>query len=381
MGDPLRIQKTIPTLRRILDQKPRSLIIMSHLGRPKGNVKRKFSLQPVVPVLESLLGQDVRFETNYLSEKFLSEAQRFNNGEVILLENLRFNIEEEGKGVGKNKKKIKADKTAVVEFRRKLSALGDVYIFDAFGTAHRAHSSVVGVDLPVRAAGLLMKKELESFGVLEGPRHPFVAILGGAKVADKIPVIKNLLRKVSDIIIGGGMAFTFVKVLHGVDIGNSLYDEEGAKLVPKLMEEARLWGARIHLPDDFVIAREFKADAEAQYSVTSVPKGWMGLDIGTRTITRYIRLLDSAQTIVANGPMGVFEWERFSHGTWAVMAKVAQRTNQGATTIIGGGDSALAAKQFGLVDSIGHVSTGGGASLELLQGKILPGIAALSSKL
>merc|ERR1719420_2060256 len=212
-----------------------------------------------------------------------------------MLENLRFNIEEEGKGVDKNKKKIKADKAKVKAFRAKLSTLGDVYIFDAFACAHRAHSSVVGVNLPVRAGGYLMKKELTEFGtVLENPQRPFVAILGGAKVQSKIPVIRNLVRKVDHIIIGGGMAFTFAKVLNGTGIGASLFDEEGAKTVHELMTEAERWGTKIHLPVDFVAADKFDENANAQYCVESITEGWMGLDIGTRTVTNYVNVLNDA---------------------------------------------------------------------------------------
>jgi len=370
--DDRRIRETIPTLNRILSQDPKYLVICSHLGRPKGNVVAKMSLRPVRDRLSKILGRPVRFMTNWRG-KNLSEFKR---GEVILLENLRFNLEEEGKGY-KGKTKVKADKAAIASFRNDLAALGEVFVFDAFATAHRAHSSVVGLKkMDVCVTGLLMKKELDAYSVLEKPKRPFCAVLGGAKIFDKASVIKNLIKKVDHIIIGGAMAFSFLK-LEGMEIGNSLYDESAAELVPEIMRLAKEKGVTIHLPEDFVVAPEFKETALDSYSASCVPKGMMGLDIGRRSILKFLSVLDGCGTVIANGPMGVFEWNRFALGTWAILSKMNSMRN--SITIAGGGDTSAAAKKFRL-SHLTHISTGGGASLALLEGKVLPGIDALSSK-
>jgi len=368
--DDRRIRATIPTLERILSQDPKSLVICSHLGRPKGNVVETMSLRPVISVLSKYLGRPVHFMSNWRGQ----DLHEYNQGEVILLENLRFHIEEEGKGL-RGKKKVKADKGAVVSFRRDLASLGEVYVFDAFATAHRAHSSVVGLrNLDVRVAGYLMKKELDAFSVLEAPKRPFCAVLGGAKVKDKVPVIVNLLKKVDHIIIGGGMAFSFLKI-QGVDIGNSLFDESAAEEVPEIIRMAKQSGVALHLPEDFVVAPRFAEDAPDHYSHGSVPEGMMGLDIGRRTIEKFVKVLDGCSTIIANGPMGVFEWNQFALGTESVLKKM--NSMKEAVTIVGGGDTAAAVKKFRLT-KMTHVSTGGGASLALLEGKSLPGIESLS---
>jgi len=300
---------------------------------------------------------------------------------VFLLENLRFHAEEEGSGIDEAGKKFKPSAEAIAAFRASLTTLGDVYVNDAFGTAHRAHSSMVGVDLPNRAAGYLMKKELDYFAAtLEAPKPPFLAILGGAKVSDKIQLIHNLLDKVNEMIIGGGMAFTFKKVIEGVSIGDSLFDEEGAKIVGDLLATAAAKGVTIHLPFDFVIADAFKEDATFR-SVTQaegIPAGWRGLDIGDGSAAQFAEVIGRANTILWNGPMGVFEWANFEKGTKAVMDAVVAATARGAITVIGGGDTATCAAKFGTEDKLSHVSTGGGASLELLEGKTLPGVAALT---
>jgi len=301
---------------------------------------------------------------------------------VILLENLRFHVEEEGKGVGPNGEKIKAEKDAIAKFRESLTKLGDVYINDAFGTAHRAHSSMVGVCLEKRAAGLLLNKELKYFAkAVENPERPFLAILGGAKVADKIQLIDNLLKKVNEMIIGGGMAFTFMKVLHQMKIGKSLFDEEGAKIVKDLMDKASKNNVKIHLPTDFIPGSKFGEDAEVGKVVSiaeGIPDGWMGLDVGPETSKQFAEVVARAKTIVWNGPVGVFEFPKFAEGTKRVMDAVVAATARGATTIIGGGDTATACAKFGTEQKVSHVSTGGGASLELLEGKELPGVTALS---
>ena len=299
-----------------------------------------------------------------------------------MLENLRYHIEEEGSRKVDGQK-VKASKEDVQKFRHELSSLADVYINDAFGTAHRAHSSMVGFDLPQRAAGFLLEKELKYFGkALENPTRPFLAILGGAKVADKIQLIDNLLDKVDSIIIGGGMAFTFKKVLENTEIGDSIFDKAGAEIVPKLMEKAKAKGVEVVLPVDFIIADAFSADANTK-TVTDkegIPAGWQGLDNGPESRKLFAATVAKAKTIVWNGPPGVFEFEKFAAGTKALLDEVVKSSAAGNTVIIGGGDTATVAKKYGVTDKISHVSTGGGASLELLEGKELPGVAFLSEK-
>jgi phosphoglycerate kinase len=277
---------------------------------------------------------------------------------------------------------VKADAKKVEEFRASLSKLGDVYINDAFGTAHRAHSSMVGCQLPQRASGFLLKKELAYFAkALENPDRPFLAIMGGAKVADKIQLIENLLDKVNEMIIGGGMAFTFLKVLHNMEIGKSLYDEEGSKIIGKLMEKAKAKNVQIHLPVDFVTGDKFAEDAKVGSGTveTGIPADAMGLDVGPKTAEEFSKVVLRAKTIVWNGPPGVFEFEHFAKGTKTVMDAIVEVTKNGATTIIGGGDTATCCAKYNTEDKVSHVSTGGGASLELLEGKVLPGVDALSA--
>jgi len=301
-------------------------------------------------------------------------------GAVFLLENLRFHVEEEGKGVDAAGAKFKADKAAVKAFAADLTAHGDVYVNDAFGTAHRAHASMVGVALPVRASGFLLARELAYFArALDAPARPFVAVLGGAKVADKLALITNLLDKVNAVVIGGGMAFTFKKVL-GFAVGDSLFDEEGAKAVPGIMAKAKALGVAIHLPTDYVAADKFDAAAATRVvtDAQGVPAGWRGLDVGPATAAAFSAVVRGAKTVVWNGPPGVFEMAPFAAGTRAMAAAVAECTAAGGVTIVGGGDTATAAEAFGVADRVSHVSTGGGASLELLEGKTLPGVAALT---
>lgn len=305
-----------------------------------------------------------------------------NGGQIILLENLRFHPEEEGAAIiDGNKVKAKAEEIAA--FRASLSRLGDVYVNDAFGTAHRAHSSMVGVELPQKAAGFLMKKELDYFAkVMETPERPYLAILGGSKVSDKIKIITNLLDKVDEMIIGGGMAFTFKKVLENVNIGASLFDEPGSHIVKDIVEKAKAKGVKLHLPVDYVTADKFAADAKVGTATdaTGIPDGHMGLDVGEQSIAIFTDAVKRARTIMWNGPLGVFEFENFAKGTRSVMDAVVAATASGATTVIGGGDTAAAAAKWGTDKQVSHVSTGGGASLELLEGREMPGIAALSAK-
>ena len=304
-------------------------------------------------------------------------------GEVILLENVRFHIEEEGKAKDADGNTLKADPAKVAAFRASLSKLGDIYVNDAFGTSHRGHSSVTGVDLPEKVAGFLVEKELAAFAaVLENPKRPLLAILGGAKIADKIPLIRNLVEKADDIIIGGGMAYTFLKVLNGMQIGNSLYDPAGAEIVSELVAKAKEKGVRIHLPVDFVTGDAFSPTANIGTATveSGIPDGWEGFDCGPKSRERFAEVIANSKTIVWNGPCGVFEFDIFAEGTKAMANAVAAATSAGAITIVGGGDTATAAKKFGVIDKVTHASTGGGASLELLEGKILPGVAALQDK-
>ena len=381
--NPQRIQGAVPTIKYAIDHGAKAVILMSHLGRPDGKVNAKYSLKPVVPELEKLLGKKVTITDDCVGPEVEKVVNAASNGEVILLENLRFHAEEEGSSKDAEGKKVKADKADVEKFRKGLTALGDIYINDAFGTAHRAHSSMVGVDLPQKASGFLMKKELDYFAqALENPKRPFLAILGGAKVSDKIQLIDNLLGKVNSLIICGGMAFTFKKTLDGVKIGNSLFDEAGSKQCKDLVEKAKKNNVKLVFPTDYITADKFAKDAKTGTATDSegVPDGWMGLDCGEESIKAYQEAINEAQTILWNGPPGVFEFPAFENGTKKTMDAAVAAAQAGKIVIIGGGDTATVAAKYGVEDKLSHVSTGGGASLELLEGKELPGVTALSSK-
>lgn len=340
-------------------------------------------MKPVAVELEKLLQRPVTLLDDCVGANVEQACAEPTPGSVLLLENLRYHAEEEGRGVDEHGAKVKPSEQSVRQFRESLRKLADVYVNDAFGTAHRAHSSMLGEGYQLRAAGKLLKKELDYFArALESPEKPFLAILGGAKVKDKIQLIENLLDKVDEMIVGGGMAFTFVKVLNGTKIGASLYDEEGAAIVQQLVDKAKRNNVQLHLPVDFVTGDRFHEAAQVGSATLQqgIPDGHMGLDVGPETAKQFADVIKRARTIVWNGPPGVFEFESFSKGTSAMMDAVVAATQAGATSIIGGGDTATCCSKFGTEQKVSHVSTGGGASLELLEGKVLPGVAALSDK-
>jgi phosphoglycerate kinase len=382
-----RIAAALPTIQHALAQGA-AVVLMSHLGRPDGQRIAKFSLRPIAAELEQLLGRPVRFLDDCVGPAVEAACApgALQPGDVVLLENLRFHLEEEGKVKVKQadgtETKLKADPAKEAAFRASLTRLGDVFVNDAFGTAHRAHSSMVGVALREKAAGFLMEAELKAFAkVLENPDRPLLAILGGAKIADKIPLIHNLLEKANKVIIGGGMAYTFHKVNRGMAIGGSLFDAEGAKIVAELEAKAKARGVELIFPVDFIAGDRFAPDANTRPAdlATGIPDGWEGMDAGPRSIALYREAILSSRTIVWNGPAGVFEFEAFAGATRAMAEAIAEATAKGATTVVGGGDTATAAKKFKVASKVSHCSTGGGASLEYLEGKVLPGVAFLES--
>ncbi|KAL1899052.1 phosphoglycerate kinase [Ceratocystis pirilliformis] len=378
-----RIAGAVPTIKYAIDNGAKAVVLMSHLGRPNGQVNEKYSLKPVVPELEALLGKSVTLAPASVGPEVEALVNKADNGEIVLLENLRFYIEEEGSAKDKDGNKTKADPAKVAEFRKGLTALGDIFVNDAFGTAHRAHSSMVGVDLPQKAAGFLMKKELDYFAkALENPQRPFLAILGGAKVSDKIQLIDNLLDKVNTLIVCGGMAFTFKKALNNMSIGTSLFDEAGSKKVASLMDKAKKNNVKVVLPVDFITADDFSptANTGSATDAEGIPDNWMGLDCGPESIKLFKKTIDESSTILWNGPCGVFEMEKFASGTKSTLDSAVAACEAGKIVIIGGGDTATVAAKYGVESKLSHVSTGGGASLELLEGKALPGVVTLSTK-
>lgn len=372
-----RIVAALPTIQHALNSGA-SVVLMSHLGRPNGQRNEKFTLKPVANELAKLLEKPVEFVADCVGPDAEAATASLESGQVVLLENLRFHIEEEGKSKQEDGSSVKADQIAVEAFRASLTKMGDVFVNDAFGTAHRAHSSMVGVDLPQKAAGFLMEAEIKAFEtVLHDPKRPLLAILGGAKIADKIPLINNLLEKADDIIVGGGMAYTFLKVLNGMEIGNSLYDEEGAKIIDDLMAKAKERGVNIHLPIDFVTGDDFSPTANVGYATDRIEDGLEGFDAGEKTRKKFAEIITASKTIIWNGPPGVFEFDIFSGGSQAMAESIIAATEAGAITVVGGGDTATAAKKFGAAQKVTHCSTGGGASLEFLEGKVLPGVDKL----
>jgi phosphoglycerate kinase len=376
-----RLRASLPSIQYVLKQGG-SLVLMSHLGRPDGKRVEKHSLKPVAAKLGELLGRPVTFLTDCVGPEVEKACAALKPGEVVLLENLRFHIEEEGKVKLEDGTSVKADPEAVKAFRASLTKLGDVYVNDAFGTAHRAHSSMTGINLPQRAAGYLMKKELDFLGdAVNTPKRPFVAIIGGAKISGKIDVVEALLPKVDTLIIGGGMAFTFYKA-QGKEIGGSLVEADRIEMAKALLAKA---GGKLVLPVDTVVTDSFDFDARKVGTLKTV--AWdaigakdIGVDIGEKTRVKFAEIVKGAKTVVWNGPMGVFEIAETAKGTLAVAQALAEATAGGAITVVGGGDSVAAVEKNGLADKVTHVSTGGGASLEVLEGKELPGVTYLSEK-
>ncbi len=361
--DNTRIKAALPTIKYLLEQNCK-IILASHLGRPKGEVKPEFSLKPVAKELSKLLGKEVIMANDVIGEDAMSKASNLKEGEIMLLENVRFHREETDNDP---------------EFAKKLASMAEIFVNDAFGTAHRAHASTTGIaDYIPGVAGFLIEKELKFLGnAINNPERPFVAILGGAKVSDKIGVIDSLLDKVDTLMIGGGMAYTFFKA-QGYNVGNSLCEVEKTGLALQAMEKAKAKGVKLLLPIDTKVGKEFKPDTESKtVAWTEIPDDWEGFDIGEKTIEMFKNELQNAKTVIWNGPLGLFEFEQFAIGTNEIAKTLAELD---ATTIIGGGDSAAAVTKAGLADKMTHISTGGGASLEFLEGKKLPGIECLQDK-
>ncbi len=365
--DDLRIRAALPSIKKIISDGGRA-ILCSHLGRPKGQRKPAFSLKPVADHLSKLLKKDVQFVDDCIGDAVDAARRNLSNGDVLLLENLRFHPGETANDPG---------------FAEQLAKYCDLYVNDAFGTAHRAHASTAGVTrfFDQCAAGYLMQKELKFLGeALENPRRPFVAILGGAKISGKIDVIQHLLGKTDALIIGGGMIFTFYKA-HGWNIGKSILEADRLQMAKDILKASQEKTGALELPVDVIVADKFEAGANTRcVPVNEIPDGWIGVDVGEKTIEKFKSILKDAKTVVWNGPMGVFEIDDFAKGTEAIARYLAEITQKGATTIVGGGDSAAAVKKFKLEGQLSHVSTGGGASLEFLEGKTLPGVAALTEK-
>jgi len=369
-----RIVGAVPSIKMALDNGAKAVVLMSHLGRPDGKPNPSMTLKPVAEKLGELMGKPVTFVPSCVGADAEAACADPAEGSILVLENLRWHAEEEGKG---------ASEEQIAAFRASLCKLGDVYVNDAFGTAHRAHASMVGMQgkMPC-VAGLLVNKELSAFSQVLDPelvQRPLTAIVGGAKIKDKVLVIENLIERADKLILCGGMAYTFMKVCFGMNIGKSLFDAKGAELAPKLLEKAKEKGVEIVLPCDWACGQHFKNDQEIKMVTKEdgIPDGWEGMDCGPKSMELFRSTVLGSKTVVWNGPAGVFEFDNFSKGTKALLEAVAELTSNGGRGIIGGGDSATAAAKWNMEDKVHFVSTGGGASLELLEGKVLPGIAAL----
>lgn len=365
--DDFRIRSALPTIQKIISEGGRA-ILCSHLGRPKGQRIESMSLKPVAKKLGELLAKPIQFANDCIGPELLAIKNSLHDGDVLLLENLRYHKEETDNDEG---------------FARALAEGCDLYVNDAFGSAHRAHASTAGVTkfFDQCAAGYLMEKELEYFGgVLEDPRHPFVTILGGAKISGKIDVISNLMNKADYLLVGGGMVFTFYKA-QGKEIGKSLLEEDRLEMAKNLLEQFKTSKCQLVLPEDIIVADKFEKGAGTKVvDVNDIPADWLGVDIGPATVKKFKHILSKANMVVWNGPMGVFEISDFAKGTEEIARSLADITSKGTVTVVGGGDSAAAVKKYKLADKLSHVSTGGGASLEFLEGKVLPGVAALTDK-
>lgn len=364
--DDTRIRAALPTIQKVLADGG-SVVLMSHLGRPKKGPEEKFSLKPVAGHLSEILDLEVKFASNCIGSATENLANNLIDGEVLLLENLRF---------------YKEETAGDVDFAKSLSVLGDIYVHDAFGTAHRAHSStaIIAQFFPNRKVfGLLMAKELDNVKlVMNNPKAPFTAIIGGAKVSSKISIIENLLDKIDNLVIGGGMAYTFIKA-QGGSIGNSLVENDYLEMALRVLKLAEEKNVHILLPEDSAIANEFSPNADhSECATQNIPDGWMGMDIGTDAIEKYKTCIENSQTILWNGPMGVFEFDKFEEGTKQAAFAVVRATEQGAYSLVGGGDSVAAVNKYDLKDHVSYVSTGGGALLELIEGKELPGVTAIT---
>ncbi len=366
--DDTRIQAIVPTI-RALQEKGAKIILMAHLGRPKGEKNPEFSLKPVADKMSEILGTDVLFVPDCIGEDVEKQLESLKDGDVALLENVRFYKEETDNDP---------------EFAQKLAKLGDIYVNDAFGAAHRAHASTVGVAkiMPVAVCGLLMEKELSALGnLLQNPKRPFTAIVGGAKISTKIGVLENLLDKVDNLIIGGGMAYTFVKA-NGGSIGNSICEDDQMDVARLIERKAKMKCVNLILATDVLVADEFSENANTKVvPVDEIPEGFEGVDAGDETIKNFEEIIKNSKTILWNGPVGAFEIEKFTNGTREIASAVAQATKEGALSVLGGGDTVAAAKKYGYTDAdFSHISTGGGASLEFIEGKVLPGVEALNDK-
>lgn len=365
VSDDIRVRSALPSINKVMEDGG-CVILMSHLGRPKGKVVPEMSLKPVAALLSELTGKEVKMASDCIGGDVKKMVDDLKPGDILLLENLRFH---------------KAEEANDESFAKELASYGDIFVNDAFGTAHRAHASTEGVTHYIKdcVAGFLIEKELKYLGeATQNPKRPFLAILGGSKISGKIDVIENLLPKVDSIFIGGAMIFTFFKA-QGLSVGNSLVEEDKIELAKSILDKAKQNNVKFLLPVDVVVADKFDADAQTQtVSVDAIPDNWMGLDIGPKTIDMYKAEVMNSKTIIWNGPMGVFEMEKFAAGTFEIAKSLAESTKQGAISVIGGGDSAAAIAKAGLDNEVSHVSTGGGASLEFLEGKELPGIAALN---